>query len=41
MIRKGSAAPEDDLVVKLLIHVAINANGEVTSEILKAKIECK
>jgi hypothetical protein len=41
MIRKGSAAPEDDLVVKFLTRFTINANGEVTSEVLKAKIVCK
>jgi hypothetical protein len=41
MIRQGSAAPADDLVVKFLTRFTINANGEVTAEVLKAKIECK
>jgi hypothetical protein len=39
-IRQGSETAEDDFQAKLLVHVTVNANGELTSEILKAETEC-
>jgi hypothetical protein len=41
VIRQGSATPEDDFKVKLLFHVTINANGEVTAEVEADERECK
>jgi hypothetical protein len=40
-IRQGSATPEDDFVIKLMSHVTINANGEVTSLTTTMEIECE
>jgi len=39
-IRQGSTTPEDDFVVKIMSHVTINANGELTSESTTLEIEC-
>jgi hypothetical protein len=41
LIRQGSAAPADDFKVKFLVHVTINANGEVTADVAKFEPECK
>jgi hypothetical protein len=40
-IRQGSATPEDDFVIKLMDHITINANGEVTSLTTTMEIECQ
>ncbi len=41
LIRQGSATPTDDLMVKVLIHQTVNANGEITSEVVKFEATCK
>ena len=41
LIRQGSATPTDDATLKFLIHVTINANGEVTADVSKFEAECK
>jgi hypothetical protein len=41
LIRQGSANPTDDLTFKLLVHLTVNAQGESTSEVVKAESECK
>jgi hypothetical protein len=40
LIRQGSATPTDDLKSRLLIHVTLNDQGEVTAEVEKAESEC-
>jgi hypothetical protein len=41
-IRQGSETAEDDFQSKLLVHITINANGEVTSLVEQSKgSECK
>jgi hypothetical protein len=41
VIRQGSETAEDDFQLKLLVHVTINANGEITSEVEQIESECK
>jgi hypothetical protein len=41
VIRQGSETAEDDFQLKLLFHVTINANGEITSEVEQIESECK
>jgi hypothetical protein len=41
VIRQGSETAEDDFQAKLLFHVTINANGEITSEVEQIESECK
>jgi hypothetical protein len=40
-IRQGSETAEDDFQAKVLSHVTINANGEVTSVVEQSESECK
>jgi hypothetical protein len=40
-IRQGSETAEDDFQAKVLSHVTINANGEVTSVVEPGESECK
>jgi hypothetical protein len=40
LIRQGSTTPTDDQRVKSLVHVTINANGEVTADVVKIEFEC-
>jgi len=40
LIRQGSATPTDDLDVNLLIHQTVNAQGELTAEILEFESVC-
>jgi hypothetical protein len=40
-MRKGSDTPEDDLLLTLVSHVTVNANGETTSEVDLLKTECE
>ena len=40
-IRQGSETSEDDFQGKLTIHTTINANGELTSEVVNTETECK
>jgi hypothetical protein len=40
IIRQGSATPTDDVESRLLIHVTLNDQGEVTAEVFKAEGEC-
>ena len=40
LIRQGSTTPTDDQQVKSLVHVTINANGEVTADVVKIEFEC-
>jgi hypothetical protein len=40
LIRQGSATPTDDLNFKVLFHVTVNAQGEVTSDVFKMESEC-
>jgi hypothetical protein len=40
-IRQGSETAEDDFQQKVLVHVTINANGDLTSEVSTLEIECK
>jgi hypothetical protein len=39
-IRKGPDTPEDDFVVRFLSRTTVNANGEVTSSVEEARVEC-
>jgi len=41
VIRQGSTTPTDDFVLKIVTHVTMNANGEVTSVVNKFDTECK
>jgi hypothetical protein len=41
LIRQGSATPTDDFNLIFLVHVTINANGEVTADVAKFEPECK
>jgi hypothetical protein len=40
VIRQGSHTSEDNFRIRLVTHLTINANGEVTSEFVKAEPEC-
>ena len=40
VIRKGSATPEDDFLIHTLFHITVNANGEVTAEVVEESFEC-
>jgi hypothetical protein len=40
LIRQGSATPTDDVESRLLVHVTLNDQGEVTAEVFKAEGEC-
>jgi hypothetical protein len=40
-IRQGSDTSEDDFQEKLLSHVTVNANGEITSVVEQFESECK
>jgi hypothetical protein len=40
-IRQGSETATDDFLLKQLVHFTINANGELTSEVVNQKVECK
>ncbi len=40
-IRQGSETAEDDFQQKVLFHVTVNANGEVTSLVDQFESECK
>jgi hypothetical protein len=40
LIRQGSISPTDDLTIRFISHITINANGEVTTEVVKAESEC-
>jgi hypothetical protein len=40
-IRQGSETAEDDFQAKVLWHVTVNANGDVTSEVFEVEEECK
>jgi hypothetical protein len=39
-LRLISPGPEDDLLVKFLFHVTVNANGEITAEVEDVDSEC-
>ena|SRR5215211_6080119 len=41
VIRQGSETAEDDFQGKATFHVTVNANGEVTSDVVKFESECK
>ena len=41
IIRQGSATPTDDLQGKILVHTTVNAQGEVTTEVVKIESVCK
>jgi len=36
-IRQGETPPNDDFEAKVLFHTTINANGEITSEVVKVE----
>jgi hypothetical protein len=40
-IRVGSATPEEEFVIKQVVHFTINANGEATSDVVEETVECK
>jgi len=40
VIRSGSDTPTDDLHAKVLFHVTVNAQGEVTTQFLYAEFVC-
>jgi hypothetical protein len=40
LIRQGSATPMEDLNFKVLFHVTVNAQGELTSDVFKMESEC-
>ncbi len=40
-IRQGEATPEDDFLTHVVFHYTFNANGELTSEVVKVEVECK
>ena len=39
-LRLISPGPEDDLLVKFLFHVTVNANGEISAEVEDVDSEC-
>jgi hypothetical protein len=39
-LRLISPGPEDDLLVKFLFHITVNANGEITAEVEDVDSEC-
>jgi hypothetical protein len=41
IIRQGSATTTDDRQGKLLAHVTVNAQGDVTTEVIKSEFECR
>jgi hypothetical protein len=41
VIHQGPGTPGDDFLTKILLHVTINANGEVTADVLRVESECK
>jgi uncharacterized protein YdeI (BOF family) len=41
IIRQGSATTTDDLQGKIMYHITVNAQGEVTTEVLKLEFVCK
>jgi hypothetical protein len=41
VIRQGSDTPTDDLQNKVLVHVTVNAQGEVTAVVEKFEFVCK
>ena len=41
MRRQGSTTPDDDLEVTISIKQTVNANGELTTEIVKSEFSCK
>jgi hypothetical protein len=40
IIRQGSATPTDDLQLKVVFHITVNAQGEVTSEVSNVEVVC-
>jgi hypothetical protein len=40
LMRQGSATPTSDFILKLLLHVTLNDQGEVTAEVSKFEEEC-
>ncbi len=40
-LRLISPGPEDDLLVRFLFHITVNANGETTAEVEDVNIKCK
>jgi hypothetical protein len=40
IIRQGSDTTTDDLQLKLLFHVTVNAQGEVTAEVINVEVVC-
>jgi hypothetical protein len=40
LIRQGSATPTDDLQAKTLVHISINAQGELTAEVRNESVSC-
>lgn len=40
-LRLISRGPEDDLLVRFLFHITVNANGEVTAEVEDVTSKCK
>jgi hypothetical protein len=41
IIRRGEDAEDDDFLLHMTLHVTINADGEVTAEVVETRIECK
>ena len=40
MTRKGSSTPDDDIKITISIKQTINANGELTTQIVKSEFSC-
>jgi len=40
VMRKGSDSPEDDFLWTFVVHNTISANGELTSEVVRASVKC-
>jgi hypothetical protein len=40
-LRLISPGPEDNLLIKFLFHITVNANGEITAEVEDVNSECK
>jgi hypothetical protein len=38
--RQGSATPTDDLQAKTLVHITVNAQGELTAEVRNESVSC-
>jgi hypothetical protein len=41
VLRQGESVPEEDFIVRGIIHFTINANGELTSEVAFGETECR